>query len=528
MEIPLLVQAAAVAGVEPAVRVDGLVLDGDAVVACHQAVALRQDLTRLPGGAVLPRRGIGNAKGDVLQQPTDGAHDMLVRVLIVRDAHGGHLAQAVGGQKVVFRHGILKTLHLRAGCGSGGNDGAAEAREHFGAEVPVVHEGDEHGRHRMEDRAALGVDQVQDGAGADILRQVNQGVGTGAGDQARHQAEDVEHRQNEADAVLSRQALGPGAGAGGAQHAVRRQEHSLRGAGVARGEDHQRGIVRLHRLHGAGGALPDPRAKVAAAADIVKALELFAGSLTDLAEECGLLLHLQDLAAAQQLYVPAAQDLGDFLRLEAGVDERRHRAELLDGEEGIDPVDGISAADGHMAAPADAEGGEVRGDKLRAGVDLPPAMLPRLTHDGDAVSGAPALLGKEIPEGAGEGFPTPGQILRQSLPDCEEIRKAAALQGLEHPGAELLQPYRSRGKAAAGDQQLPQSGKGDVGKPLKIQGQGSCIRRDRGEGPADLPGALRVQPPGKLQAAGVGCALFRFYLHGKCSFIVVEMQDQSP
>ena len=73
---------------------------------------------------------------------------------------------------MVVRHGGLEARHLRVRRRGGGDDGAAEACQLLGCKVFVVDQRDEHRGHRMEHRAALPPDELQDRVRADILRDI--------------------------------------------------------------------------------------------------------------------------------------------------------------------------------------------------------------------------------------------------------------------------------------------------------------------------------------------------------------------
>ena len=90
---PAVVEAAEVAGVQPAVGVDRLGGGGRVVeVALHDAVAAHQDL------AV-----VGDADLDVVARQARGGGDVLERVAGTRERHGARLGEAVAGHQRLER-----------------------------------------------------------------------------------------------------------------------------------------------------------------------------------------------------------------------------------------------------------------------------------------------------------------------------------------------------------------------------------------------------------------------------------------
>lgn len=129
----------------------------------------------------------------------------------------------------------------------------------------------------MQKGALLFLDAFQDRLRVGILRKDNPRVAHGVGKKPCDQAEDVEQRQDQADAVFVRDLKVFGIAQSGIEDVAGRKEHAL-GTPCGPGtEDHDRRIIRHHRidiLPLKGGALRKPLFERSAAADIIKLPDL--------------------------------------------------------------------------------------------------------------------------------------------------------------------------------------------------------------------------------------------------------------
>ena len=178
--------------------------------------------------------------------------------------------------------------------------------------------------------------------------------GDGAGEQAARKAEDMEQGQDLTVPVPGGKMGVFRGGGGGVEHIVGRQQHPLGLAGGARAEDDHRGVVGLHlilELAHEGTVLPVPLGKVHIAAHLVHPAD--AGVRTgQLVGKCVPLAHRGHVAHAEMGDVPDLGQLDDLFGLQVVVNEQGQSPQLLDGEEGHNPVGGVCPAQGHMASLA--------------------------------------------------------------------------------------------------------------------------------------------------------------------------------
>ena len=195
LEIAVLVLAAEIAAVEPAVGVDGLGGGlGHLVVALHDVVAPGHELPADPDGALLPGVRVDDL---ALHVGEPAAHRLCAHVQgVVKAAHGaprGRLCLAEHGDNLLHVHHVSGLAHqLRRAVGPG-HDAGADVGEIRPGEILVVHHGDEHGGHAVEGGDPLLVDAGQGGLGGEVGQGAHGGpVGHGGG-HGQYHAKAVEH-----------------------------------------------------------------------------------------------------------------------------------------------------------------------------------------------------------------------------------------------------------------------------------------------------------------------------------------------
>ena len=189
--------------IQPAASMAFAVASGVVPVAEHDAVA---------AGALLARRAARDDRavaGSTILISTCGCGrptvstrllERVVRRRLRRDRRG--LGHAADDGHLAHVHPRLHLLHHSTGHGRAGHDAGAQRRQIELGEPRVAELGDEHRRHAVERRAALGLHGLEHRERVERFRRHDDArAAAGAAEVAEHHAEAVVERHRHADAV---------------------------------------------------------------------------------------------------------------------------------------------------------------------------------------------------------------------------------------------------------------------------------------------------------------------------------------
>ena len=379
--VPVGIAAGQVAGMEPALAVDGGGCGlGHLVVALHDVVA--------PGDKFAihtVRHRLHNAALHAEDGAAHGVHPGLHTVGGLGHGGGGAcLCLTVGDADFIHVHLVDHLLHHLDGAGASGHDARAHGAEIRLVEIRMAQHGNEHGGHAMEAGNLLLVDARQALAGREGRNGAHgHAVGHG-GRHGQHHAEAVEHGHLNHHTISGGQIHAVADGFAVVDHVVVGQHHAL---GEARGAGGVLHIAHIVLVDGVGPAgdlrslprghrqrvLPGQAALLAAfhgddvaqegeAAGVQRVEGIVASKLrAQLLHDGHIVAVLVAVHHHQGVGVALAQEVFGLMHLVGGVHRHQHRADLDRGPKSDVPRGHVGGPDGHMVAGLHAHGDEAAG-----------------------------------------------------------------------------------------------------------------------------------------------------------------------
>ena len=401
--VALVIDGGEVAGVEPAVGVDGVGGGvGHVVVAQHHHAAAGLEFALFAGAHFEVGVGVDQADlhvGQHLAHGGDAALDAVVGQGLGDDRRG--LGEAVGDGDALGAHAVDDLAHDLDGAGGAGHDAGAQGAEVELGEVGMAELGDEHGGHAVDGGAAFV------GYGGESLERVEVLGGNdhgGAVDDAVERAHDAAeavvegHGDAEAVVLVHLHAVADVEGVG--QDVVVGEGRALGVAGGARGVLDVDGVVGAalglaglevccaHLLGVGEQVAPAPHAlgrwrvrrvvgrneyEVAEVRE-VGGVQLAGRRFEQLGDELVDHAHVVGGAEAadenQGGELGLLQQVGQLVGAVGGVDVDQDGADLGGGELGQHPLGVVGGPDADVLAFLDADGHQAAGDALHLGVEL--------------------------------------------------------------------------------------------------------------------------------------------------------------
>ena len=368
--------AADVAGMEPAVGVDGLGGGlGHLVIALHNVEAPGHEFTAFPVGEFFARFGID----DLTLHPGEGAahrfHTVVdILVHLTHGASGGGLGLTVDGDDFLHIHLLGGTAHQIGGAvGTRHNAGTHIGEIRLG-KIRMVEHGDEHGGHAVEAGDVLIVHAGQGGFGGEIGDGAQSAAVGHHGRHGKHHAEAVEHGHLDHHTVRRGQIHTVADGLAVVHDVPMGQHNALGESGSTGGVLHIAYVVRLHQRstaayllagnHGGAGEHLLPRQTaghgeahgdhVAQKGQILRIQRLAGGQGGELRAELLYDFFIIDVLAVldhhQSVGVGLTEQVFDLVDLVGGVHRHQYGADLGGSPEGDEPGGHVGGPNGHVIA----------------------------------------------------------------------------------------------------------------------------------------------------------------------------------
>ena len=444
--VAILVHAANVTGMEPAVFVDALRgLLGHLVVALHVVVAAAADFAISVDGRDLTRLGIDDGDFDSGHRLTDRlalALDGLLEVTRHRH-HGARLGKAVRVRDFAHEHPLLCLLHAVHGACRTGHDAGAEGTEIKLGEERMVEHRDVHRGNAVRCGALLLLYGRHHLHGVELLEEHHRRTVVHAAHHAKHAAEAVEERNGDANTIAAGEVLAGSDPEAVVRDVAVRELDALREAGRAGRVLHVHHIVHvafcltgkifllrrfagealhlIQRVHPA--VLLAAEEENALEARILRAVQLATRLLLELRNELVDDLHV--VAITESVDYEEVFGIGllerevHFLGLVVRVERQQNGAYLRGGKHENHPVRDVRRPECDLLTLLDAERHQPLGDKI----DLLAEFKPRKTeiaigiHDGIVLAATRNRLIKKLPKRvlAGDGQVVPRHSCRNAL-----------------------------------------------------------------------------------------------------------------